>query len=72
MRPVVNNTKAPTYRLAKKLNDILKQQLKYQYNTQNSKIFAHNINQSLYLFLLILYTRYGKRCNHKTKQCKLK
>jgi len=30
------------------------------------------INQSMYLFPLILYTRYGKRHSHKTTQCKLK
>jgi len=45
IRPVVNNTKAPAYRIAKKLNDILKQQLTNQYNTQNSENFAHNITK---------------------------
>jgi hypothetical protein len=28
-----------------------------------------SINQSIYLFPLILYTRYGKRHNDKSKQC---
>jgi len=42
---VVNNTKAPAYKIAKKLNDILKQQLKNHYNTQNSESFAHNITK---------------------------
>jgi hypothetical protein len=37
VRPAINNKNAPTYKIAKKLNNILKQQLQLenQYNTQN-------------------------------------
>lgn len=44
--PVVKNKNAPTYRIAKKLNDILKQrlQMENQYNTLNSEKWAHNIS----------------------------
>jgi hypothetical protein len=45
IRPVVDNTKAPTYRIGKKLNNIIKQELINQYNLQNSKNFAHNITE---------------------------
>jgi len=45
IRPVVNSINAPTYKIAKKLNDILKQclQLKNQYNTPSSEILARDI-----------------------------
>jgi hypothetical protein len=39
IRPVINNKNAPMYKIAKNLNNILKQQLQMenQYNTQNSE-----------------------------------
>jgi hypothetical protein len=45
IKPVINNINAPTYKLAKKLNNILKQQLQLenQYVTQNSEKLAYNI-----------------------------
>jgi hypothetical protein len=45
IRPVVNNNKAPTYKTAKKLNDILKQFLclDNRYNTVNSTSLANDI-----------------------------
>jgi hypothetical protein len=46
IRLVVDNTKATTHRKAKnKLNNILNQEQKNQYNTQNSENFAHNITE---------------------------
>jgi len=44
--PIVNNKNAPTYKIAKKLNDILKQhlQLENQYHTLYSENWAHNIS----------------------------
>jgi hypothetical protein len=44
IRPVVNNRSAPSYKAAKKLNDILKQHLLLdnQYTTDNSISLAHN------------------------------
>jgi len=45
IRPVVNNKNAPTYKTAKKLNDILKQFLclDNRYNTINSTSLANDI-----------------------------
>ena len=45
IRPVVNNKNAPTYKTAKKLNDILKQCLclDNRYNTINSTSLANDI-----------------------------
>jgi hypothetical protein len=46
IRPVVNNKNAPTYKISKKLNNILKQHLKLenQYNIQNSETLARNFS----------------------------
>jgi hypothetical protein len=47
IRPVVNNINAPTYKTAKKINNILQQclQLKDNYNTQNSINLAKDLTK---------------------------